>query len=74
MASNRLHPIVNEEQDKLSHEIAGMIMDFVCYGQKSYSKRLQKFIATGMHDVRAGLLVMHIMAKCQEYLDKENNK
>lgn len=65
--SKKLIPIDSE----LANEIASILMNFVCHNQKPYSKTLNKFIATGVHDIRAGSVARSILRKCQSYLDKE---
>jgi hypothetical protein len=59
----------SEENLKLRAEIATMLMDFVCHGQKPFSKKLSAFMKTGMHDIRATDVAADILKKVQEYLD-----
>lgn len=48
-------------QHDLLNDVASILMDFVCYNQTPYSKTLQKFIATGAHDLRAGRVAIEIL-------------
>lgn len=49
-------------------------MDFVCHGQKPFSKQLQRFIVTGAHDIRAHTEALRIVYMVQEILDGEDRK
>lgn len=71
MGDRELLPVGKDAASmKLVDDIGHMLMDFVVHNQKPYSKTLQKFIAKGLHDIRAGLVAVHIIARIQQYLDE----
>ena len=64
----------DEASFKLHEDISQMLMDYVCYNQKPFSKALTKFLIKGMHDLRAGIVAVEILARVQKYLDDEEAK
>lgn len=70
--SKELLPIGKDEESmKLVEDIGQMLMSFVCHGQKPFSKKLNDFVATGCHDIRAHLVAVDIIQKVQDYLDNQ---
>lgn len=57
----------------LEDEIAKLLMNFVCHNQKPFSKKLQGFIATGLHDIRAGSAAREIVNRVRAY-DKDHTQ
>lgn len=66
--NKKILPIVDDETFKVLDEIATMLMDFVNHNQKPFSKKLNNFIAIGMHDIRAGHVAFDIFRKVQTHL------
>ena len=59
---------MDEKTLKVVDDVSSKLMDFVCHNQRPYSKQLQRFIATGMHDVRAHLVAFEIVREVREAL------
>lgn len=55
-------------EEKLIDAIAAKLMEFVVHNQTPYSDELTKFIATGCHDLRAGLIALEIINLCKDNL------
>lgn len=71
---NKIFPIGHDEASKKLHEdIAKILMEFVCHNQKAYSKALNKFIATGCHDIRAGGVALEILRLVQDFFDEDSS-
>jgi hypothetical protein len=65
----------DEAYMKLNDDIGKLLMDFVCHNQKPFSKSINKLIATGCHDIRAGGVAIDILRLVDQYLnDSEEDK
>ena len=67
----RIIPIGDDDVSmKLHDDIAQILMKFLTHNQKPYNKAMQKFMAKGLHDLRAGIVSVEILVRVQEFLDE----